>query len=380
MTDRAMRLMFLGPATVHQVNWLNEFHRQGVDVELVTAHRPEAALGTFPVSDLSSRDAGRTQLVRCIPAIRRLIHDRKPSLVVAYNASSYGLAARLSGFRPYVVVTAGSDINLSLKRRSHLYPIVRYALAGAERVICWSPTMARAVGRFGVPDDRIVVQPRGVPLHRFGLSQQSAANSVFTLICIRRFSRIFHHETLIEACRRLASLSLPFQLYLCNGGPERVRIENLVSKYGLKDRVHFFREVDHDRVAELLQKTHVYVALPEMDGASASLFEAMSVGTYPVVSDIDANRVWIRDGINGRLVRFDDPEGLAQILKTLYENPDARSEAIRVNREMVEQRLDLVPNTRRFTEIFRQIDGSSGVTSSAREGTSFAADSGSSVR
>ena len=369
-----MRLMFLGPATIHQVSWLNEFHRQGVAVELVTSHRPEAPLGTFPVSDLSFGVGGRARFLRSIPAMKRLIRAKRPTLVVAYNASSYGLAARLSGFRPYIVVTAGSDINLSLTRRPHLYPVVRYALAGAERVICWSPTMRQAVGRFGVPEQRILIQPRGVALQRFTLSQHSAKNTTFTLICIRRFTRLFHHRTLIEACRMLASTSLPFQLYLCGDGPERARIQQLVSSYALTDRVQFFYEVDHDRVADLLRSAHVYVALPEIDGASASLFEAMSVGAYPVVSDIDANRIWIQDGINGRLVRFDDPMALAQIIATLYENQSLLSRATQANRETVEHRLNLAHNTRTFAELFRQIAESTRLSPEAHKRTSVVVD------
>ena len=85
-----MRLMFLGPATIHQVSWLTEFHRQGVAVELVTSHRPEAPLGTFPVSDLSFGVGGRARFLRSIPAMKRLIRAKRPTLVVAYNASSYG--------------------------------------------------------------------------------------------------------------------------------------------------------------------------------------------------------------------------------------------------------------------------------------------------
>ena len=172
----------------------------------------------------------------------------------------------------------------------------------------------------------------------------------------------------------LASTSLPFQLYLCGDGPERARIQQLVSSYGLTDRVQFFYEVDHDRVADLLRSAHVYVALPEIDGASASLFEAMSVGTYPVVSDIDANRIWIQDGINGRLVRFDDHMALAQIIATLYENQSLLARATQANRETVEHRLNLAHNTRTFTELFRQIAESTRPSPEAHKRTSVVVD------
>jgi glycosyltransferase involved in cell wall biosynthesis len=128
-----------------------------------------------------------------------------------------------------------------------------------------------------------------------------------------------------------------------------------VSKYGLTQHIRFFRWVDHERVAQLLRHAHVYVALPEVDGASAGLFEAMSVGAYPVVSDIDANKVWIEDGVNGRLVKLDDPDALARIIETLYQNQSAVWRATEANRNRVERDLDLVSNTRVFTEVFQGI-------------------------
>jgi glycosyltransferase involved in cell wall biosynthesis len=215
--------------------------------------------------------------------------------------------------------------------------------------------MRDAVRGFGIASDRIVIQPRGVPLDRFIPRQDGATNETFTLICSRRFTKIFHHDTLIEACRMLASTSLPFQLDLCSEGPEFVRIQHLVSKWGLTERVRFFSRVEHNRMAQLLSSAHVFVSLSEVDGASAGLFEAMSVGAYPVVSDIDANRIWIRDGVNGRLVRFDDAAGLARIIQTLYTKRDTLYEAAQVNRQMVERSLNLAENTRVFAQLFRQI-------------------------
>ena len=55
-----------------------------------------------------------------------------------------------------------------------------------------------------------------------------------------------------------------------------------------------------------LLESGFYISMTESDGASLSLMEAMAVGAIPVVSDIEPNREWVKNGVNGVLVPLDD--------------------------------------------------------------------------
>ncbi len=280
-----LRLLFLGPATIHLQNWLEEFTNAGAAVRLITLHKPQ--FNRADLVDLSSRLHIPLNLLRRTRAVRKEISRWQPDVVVAYYASSYGTVARLSRFRPYVVVTAGSDINHALGPRRHLFPFVKYALSGAAAVVCWSDTMRTAVEQFSVPRHRIVVQPRGVPLNRFYGRRRTAENDdVPGIVCLRRFSKIFNHRTLIESCRILDRRGERFHLYLCESGPERPEIERLVIDYGLTGRVTFLGKLPPEQVADILRTCQLYVSLAQTDGASASLFEAMAAGAFPIVSNI----------------------------------------------------------------------------------------------
>ena len=46
-------------------------------------------------------------------------------------------------------------------------------------------------------------------------------------------------------------------------------------------------------------RADVYVSLAESDGTSIALLEALALGAVPVLSDIPANRAWVRDGETG---------------------------------------------------------------------------------
>jgi glycosyltransferase involved in cell wall biosynthesis len=105
----------------------------------------------------------------------------------------------------------------------------------------------------------------------------------------------------------------------------------------------------------LLRQSDLYVALPEIDGASASLFEAMSAGLYPIVSDIAANRQWIRDGENGALVGYDDAAGVAAAIERAAADSSLRQRAVERNLEFARSRLDIRANTQRFVAFFDDI-------------------------
>jgi Glycosyl transferase 4-like len=129
-----MRITFIGPANVHLASWTRAFHDAGVDVALITCHRVQDFPPTVPVLELTSALPTRINFLRQIAALRREIAARNPDLVVAYYASSYGLLASLVCDQPYVVATAGSDVNLAAGRRPYLAPLVRRALNGAASI------------------------------------------------------------------------------------------------------------------------------------------------------------------------------------------------------------------------------------------------------
>jgi glycosyltransferase involved in cell wall biosynthesis len=328
----------------------------GVEVSLITCHRPLDFDADVPLLELRSRLPSRLNLFRQAPAIRRAIAEQNPDLVVAYYASSYGFLASLVSDRPYVVVTAGSDVNVSAGRRPYLVPLVGYALRRAAAVICWSDSLKDAVLRAGVRPEDVLVLPRGINVDRFlAAAAAREPNGTLRMICLRRFRRIFHHATLIDACRMLADRGVRFHLTLAGDGTERPAIETRIAETGLADRVSLCGHFRHEEVPGLLRQSDLYVALPEIDGASASLFEAMSAGLYPIVSDIAANRQWIRDGENGALVGYDDAAGVAAAIERAAADSSLRQRAVERNLEFARSRLDIRANTQRFVAFFDDI-------------------------
>jgi glycosyltransferase involved in cell wall biosynthesis len=99
---------------------------------------------------------------------------------------------------------------------------------------------------------------------------------------------------------------------------------------------------------DFYRKASIYLSLPRSDATSVSLLEAMSAGCIPVVSDLPANREWVRDGVNGI------------IFNGSRENPLTRALALdpeRVsgyNREMLAQRASPTKARETFIGIYEK--------------------------
>ncbi|MBC5764738.1 glycosyltransferase family 4 protein [Ramlibacter albus] len=107
-------------------------------------------------------------------------------------------------------------------------------------------------------------------------------------------------------------------------------------------RIHFLGSLPYDKFVALLQLSTVHVYLTYPFVLSWSLLEAMSIGCAVVASDTAPVREAIRDGDNGVLVPFFEPERLAGEIARLLADPAARGRLGAKARSDVIERYDLL--------------------------------------
>ena len=106
-------------------------------------------------------------------------------------------------------------------------------------------------------------------------------------------------------------------------------------------RVHFVGRVPHSVLHNLFQVSacHVYLTYPFV--LSWSLLEAMSCGAVVVGSATPPVQEVIEHGINGLLVDFFDPVGIAEAVADVLTAPSGFAHLGQAARESVQQRYDL---------------------------------------
>jgi len=285
--------------------------------------------------------------------LRRALRRFQPDVVLGLYLSSGGLAACLSGF-PHVAVSAlGSDVNTRIGSRVWRR-VFRWLARRAMFVHAVSEPMAHTLEKeFGISADRIFVSPIGVDTGQVSYVPPTSRPGANRIVCTRAHLPVYDQGTVVRALRRLRDRGVPCRLiFVSTRGVERTR--QLVAQHGVADWVTFREPYRYHELPQVLGEADVYVSASRSDGTSQSLLEAMATGTFPVVSDIPANRPWIRHGENGLLFPVGDDAALADCLQKALADDALRARAAPLNRRIVCERGDLSRETERMLVAFRE--------------------------
>ncbi len=362
-----MRICFLADAgSVNTRNWVDHLaDAHGHDVHVVTVRRT----GTFSERVTLHRigeDRGTTSVrgkfsyLTAPRRVRRILKEIAPDIVVGYRVASYGYLAYRSGFRPFVVAAQGQRIvcppGASVKQ-----VLVRRVLGQADLITSWAPHMSARLVELGAPPERILTCPRGIDLTRFS-SRVTTNGGPLSVISTRGLNRHYRTDVLIEAFALVRGERPDAVMTVAGLGEAEDELRTLANERGVGDAVRFVGALDPDRLAGLLRESSFYASAVPTDGVSASLMEAMASGAFPVVTANDANRHWIEDGKNGSLIPRPEPRAYADAILSAAGDAELVSSAVRQNREIVEERADIVKNVAHILSVYQRVAAGERVT------------------
>ena len=328
--------------------WLEYFVREGHAVHLLVIAEREAearlaaaaeaapslhgvevvALAPYPRSSIPF-----ASYVEARVAMRNALRYVQPDVLHAHYLTDYGWLARVSGFRPYIVTTWGSDVYLSapssLKRRL----FARLTLGGADLVTANSRDLADAAIRLGARPGRVRIVQFGVDTDRFspGSPPQDLRASLRlegrrVILSPRAITPLYQHELVLRALVALPSdVTAVFVRF--NARPASVAALQAESvRLGLEDRVRFVSAIPHAEMPDYLRLADVVLSIPTSDGTPVTVLEAMAVGRPVVVTDLPSLREWLADIDPAALVPTGDVDRLGQAIGTMLDREPALAE------------------------------------------------------
>ena len=341
------RLLLVGPASVHTYNYYRLIESE-CQVTLVT----DAAIPSIPGEERADFSLRRPfHFLQSMLRLRKRIQELKPDIVHVHqaNTTAFQAALAVAGIDVPLVITAwGSDILRAEQQGFLMRRMVKFSLKQASALTAdakfVSVVMARLSGRAA----------EEILLANFGIDRMQVSDSKEDIIYSNRLHHpLYHIEQIVRAFQLFHQTvqGSSWRLIIAGNGPSTSSLKQQVKDANLEDAVSFPGWVEQQQNAEFFSRAKVYVTIPESDGTSISLLEAMAYGCIPVVSNLPANLEWIEDGRNGCIVRDGESDFFSRALQLDLQDVG------RINKQVVEERATKQVNRQLFCDLYGQLKG-----------------------
>jgi len=310
-----------------------QLSRSGADV-LVCGPRSTEALFDFTGGGarFAAVPIGSLPHPRDIATIRRLRADVTGADVVhAHSLRAAALAGLATPSRLPLVVTRHNAILATGPQRRISQLIERYTARRADVTLCVSGDLVRSVRRAGGGDVRraFVTAPVSAPPRRGRAATRDllGAGPRPLVLAIGRLHRQKDYPTLVEAACRLRALDPCPLVAIAGDGPERARLEELITSTSAPVRLLGERR----DVPDLLAAADVLALTSVWEAGSLAVQEGLRAGVPFVGTRVGAIPDLVADA--GLLVPAHDSRALAVQLRRVLTQPelsaDLRARALR---------------------------------------------------
>jgi L-malate glycosyltransferase len=291
--------------------------------------------------------------------LHRVMQEILPDVVHAGPVQSSAFLTALTGFKPLVTMSWGSDLLVEADKSRLMRYISHFTLRRSEVLIADCQVVSDKAQTLGFPADRIVQFPWGVDLNTFkpgetgDLRRRLGWEDKFVLLCLRSWEPIYGVDLVTRAFVSASKVYPNFRLILLGGGSQAGLIQKIIKDGGAEERVYWGGQVSNDDLPQFYRTADLYLSASHSDGSSVSLMEALASGLPALVSNIGGNREWVSPGENGWLFPDGDENALSRAIVQAFEVREKLVPMKLKARRVAEQRADWSQN---IQNLFRAYD------------------------
>lgn len=236
-----------------------------------------------------------------------------------------------------ITTARGSDLTL-YGHDPHWQKIITWVLKSSEGVITVGSGLREIALELGVQAQRISVIPSvGVDQRKF----QEAKPAILPgqgvkILYVGGLVPVKGLDILLQAVALLAKEKQDFHLVLIGKGPEADNLHRMVQTLELGEAVSFLGEIPHPQIPSYFKGADIFVLPSRQEGLGIVLIEALAGGLAVAASRTGGIPDIIRDQENGLLVTPENPEELADALRTLIQDENLRQRLAKNGLKVVE--------------------------------------------
>lgn len=214
----------------------------------------------------------------------------------------------------------------------------------------------------GFHSEKLALIPNGVNAEKFHPAPELCPDperSERNILCVARLQYPKGIDVLLHAWARMMREpptwreQLTPKLLIAGEGPLQLQLERITAELGIQDSVEFMG-LQRD-VVPLLQRAWGFVMPSRWEGMPNAVLEAMSTGLPTIATRVSGSEDIIIDGVNGLLVKPEQPEELAHALRRIIEDTDFAQQLAREGRATILGNYQLHHTTEKCVDLYRQV-------------------------
>lgn len=192
------------------------------------------------------------------------------------------------------------------------------AYQGADKIIAVSESLQKQIYKHFQRDSVVVHNMIAEEFTNIQVIQKKQNND-YKLITVGSLLEVKGFDILITAMQETVKQCPSCQLNIVGEGKERIKLEKMISQYGLTEHIKLLGRKNKEEIIALLKDSDIYISSSRSENFSVAVLEALSAG-LPVVATICGGIKECIDDSNGVLVPIENPKALAQAIVNVCRN------------------------------------------------------------
>ncbi len=307
---------------------------------------------------------------RAYDKLRHILAHRRYDIIHDNQTLAYGILL-MKAFEIPIVATVHHPLPIDKKTdlaylhsvqdrlwRIMFYPFMmqRIVTKRMDRIITVSQSAAEETrGAFRIPQSKIRVVYNGIDIDMFRKLDNEKKEPGRLIVVANTQDRkkgIIYLLRAVQELRERVDVKLTI---VDRGAPDNKYTPELVSRYGLDDRVTFTGRVDVEDLVRLYARAEVAIVPSLYEGFSIPAAEAMACGLPVVATTAGALPEVVENGKTGILVPPRDPNALAEAIKRLLDDEPLRQAMGEEGVRRVESNFTWEKAARRTIDVYREV-------------------------
>lgn len=343
------KIVIVSTHSIHTVKFVNSIQSLFSSVVLIVDRTIEE-LSHIKQYEISFSLKNPIRLFFQTLQLRSILSSEAPDIIHVQQVGSHAwsVAVATRKLNAKIVMTAwGSDILINPHKNLLLRLMVQYALRRSDIVTCDSFYIANRINEISQknhPNIQIVY---------FGINpiKNIPATRNKVIYSNRLHKPLYRIDLIIRAFARFLSNSddQDWLLKIAGTGDETNSYIDLATKLGIRSKIEFLGWVDEKANVLNYSESEFYISIPESDGTSVSLLEAMYYGAIPIVSNLPSNLEWINHEVNGIVVSNFSTDFFSQAISVDW------SFARKLNKIIIEKKATTLITEQVYRNLYSQI-------------------------